>query len=307
MLTARRRIERALPFALALGLVAAVVARIDRRGFAAALARVAFAPFIASAALFVFALLVADSLATAAVCRRAGVPVGNLELLRLRGASYIPSLLNHHVGQAFLTLQVARAHRTPLARVAGATLVVYASWIACLLALACAVIPLSPLPTVTLVAPLAIALAYGAVLVRRPPWLASRTFLTPLFDAGLRGHAYAIVVRLPHLAIQLLGAWIPFAYFGVYLPTTEAVTLLPLLMVVTTLPLTPQGVGTRDVVAAALFVHYAPLETIVAATTTWALTLTIVETAIGLLLMAAKRSEPKNLPEDGAMRRERKP
>ena len=286
--------RRALPFGLALALVAFVLARLDHRAFLAALGRVDAPAYAAFSAAFVLALLSADTFATVLVYRRAALPVSFRDFFVLRGASYLPSLINHHVGQAFIAVSLSRAHGAPLARVAGATLVVYASWLGCLLALAALAFPLHGLPIAWSAAALAPGLLYLALLAARPAALARVRLLAPLFEAGVRGHLVALAARLPHLAVLFVGTWVPFLFFGVRIPLGAAALYVPILMVAVTLPLTPQGVGTRDVLAAALFERFAEgagreerLAALAAATTSWAVAITLVEAALGLALLRA--------------------
>jgi hypothetical protein len=302
------RARRALPFALAAALVAFVLGRLDLDAFRAALSRVDAPLFSAFAVLFVLALLGADTFATVLVYRRLIAPVAFRDFFVLRGASYLPSLLNHHVGQAFITVFLARVHAVPLARVAGATLVVYASWLGCLLLLGAVAVPANGGPLAGSAALLAAGVLYLAVLALRPARLARTKLFAPLFEAGVRGHLVALAARLPHLLILFAGTWLPFWFFGVRIPLGAALTYIPILMVAVTLPITPQGFGTRDVLAAALFEGFAAgatrdarLAAIAAATTTWAVALTLVEAALGLALLRGvlPHMEAKN-PADAA-------
>ncbi|MCC6551606.1 MAG: flippase-like domain-containing protein [Polyangiaceae bacterium] len=288
------RWRRALPFALALALVTFVLARLDRRAFLAALARVDAPSYLAFTAAFVLALLSADTFATVLVYRRSVAPISFRSFFVLRGASYLPSLLNHHVGQVFIAVSLSRAHGVPLARVAGATLVVYASWLGCLLLLAAAAFLLHGLPAAWSALALAPGLVYLALLAARPARLARITWLSPLFEAGVRGHLVALASRLPHLAVLFAGTWLPFRFFGVSIPPGAAALYVPILMVAVTLPITPQGFGTRDVLAAAFFERFAAgatqeerLAAIAAATTSWAVAVTLVDVVLGLALLRA--------------------
>jgi hypothetical protein len=283
--------RRALPFGLAAALVAFVLSRLDYAAFRAAVSRVDGPLFAAFSALFVLALLAADTFATVLVYRRSIAQVAFRDFFVLRGASYLPSLLNHHVGQAFITVFLSRVHRVPLSRVAGTTLVVYASWIGCLLALAALAFPANGLSLAWSAAVLAAGALYLALLALRPAALTRVGLLAPLFEAGVRGHLLALAARVPHLVVLFAGTWLPFWFFDVRIPFSAALTYIPILMIAVTLPLTPQGFGTRDVLAAALFERFAGgatreerLAAIAASTTTWAVALTLVEAALGLAL-----------------------
>jgi len=126
----------------------------------------------------------------------------------------------------------------------------------------------------------------------KPARLAENRVLGPLFEAGVLGHLLAMLVRLPHLLVLFFGTWLPFWFFGVKVPVREAVSYVPILMVAVTLPITPQGFGTRDALAALFFEKFAALPTqeerlaaIAASTTATAVALLVVEAALGLLLL----------------------
>jgi Lysylphosphatidylglycerol synthase TM region len=286
------RWRRALPFALAAALVAFVLSRLDYRAFLAALARVDAPLFAAFAAVFVLALCAADTFATVLVYRRSVARVAFRDFFVLRGASYLPSLLNHHVGQAFITVFLARVHDVPLARVAGATLLVYASWCGCLLLLAAAAFPACGEGPALSALLLGAGSLYLAVLAARPSRLTRVGLLAPLFEAGVRGHLLALAARVPHLLVLFAGTWLPFWFFDVRIPLGPALKYVPLLMVAVTLPVTPQGFGTRDLLAAALFERFAAgatreehLAAIAASTTSWAVAITLAQAALGSLLL----------------------
>lgn len=284
--------RRALPFVVAVALVAFVVSRLDLQAFLRELTRVSYPLYLGFAALFVAGLLSADAFATALVYRRSVGPVRFRDFLVLRGASYLPSILNHHVGQVFITYFISRAYGVTLWRVAGATLLVYASWMGCVLGLLSLAIVLLGKPLWWLAPPLGAGVLYLALLAWRPAALVRRRVLAPLFEAGVTGHLVALVTRLPHLAVMFLGTWLPFLFFDVKIPLAHALGSVPILMVAVTLPITPQGIGTRDVLAALFYERFATgaseeerLAAIAASTATWAVAITLVEAAVGLVMM----------------------
>jgi hypothetical protein len=288
--------RRALPFVLGLGLIAFTLSRVDIHAFSRNLRAVNAPAFVAFAAVFLVALLTADAFATARVYQRTVAPVSFRELWILRGASYLPSILNHHVGQALLTYYISKRYGVSLARMAGGTLLVYASWMGLLLAAGAAAMVVSGevlQPALVLGA----GVAYLVVIAWKPAFLARSRLLAPLFEAGLAGHLWALLVRLPHFVVLFLGSWLPFAFFGVKIPIVAALAKVPILMVAVTLPITPQGVGTRDLVAKTFFASFAagatPAEqaaAIAASTMSWAVVITLVQAVIGLLLL--KRALP---------------
>jgi hypothetical protein len=215
----------------------------------------------------------------------------------LRGASYCASILNHHLGQAVVTFYVSRRYRVSLARIAGGTLLVYASWAGCLLVAGAAAMVVAGWSLLRPVLALSAGVLYLAVIALRPAPIARIKFLAPLFEAGLVGHLVALVVRIPHFLVLFLGTWLPFWFFGVEVPIGPALAFVPIIMVAVTLPITPQGVGTRDLLAVTFFAQYAPGATqeqqhgaIAASMASFVVAFTLVEAVLGLVLL--KRALP---------------
>ena len=276
--------RRALPFVLAVALLAFVIGRLDLKSFAAALETTNYVGFFAFTLAFSVALLSADSLATAHVYRRTVCPVRIREIFLIRGASYLPSMLNHHVGQGWLTYYIAKRYGAPLWRVAGATLLVYATTFGCVFLLGAAALPFNHGRIVWLaptIAGIAIAGFFYMVVVHiGPEVLRKRQATAPLVEVGVRGHLLALAWRIPHVLVLFVGTWVPFLFFHVNVPLSDALAFIPVVMLVTALPITPQGVGTRDVIAVELLARYAPggsEEFVAAATVSWACALTLVQ------------------------------
>lgn len=280
------------PFVLAIGLLAVLFARTDLEAAKSRLADVDVPVFVGFSVLFVACLLSADAFATVIVYRPVIGRIRFRDLWVVRGASYLPSILNHHVGQAFVTVFLARSHSVPIARMAGGTIVAYASWAACLLLLGGGAVIATGSPAAWLAVPFGAGIAYLALLAVRPARLEKIELLRPLFEAGVRGHLVAAAARVPHAAVQFLGVWLSFRLFGVKIPAGAAFSYIPILMVVVTLPLTPQGFGTRDAAAAMMFLKYgvgatdeARRASIAACTLSWAFVLLAIEGLLGLLLL----------------------
>lgn len=287
--------RRLLPFATALGLLAFVLLRLDFRAFWAALSRTHYVLFFAFTVAFNMALLAADVLATVQVYNRLVAPVRYGELFVIRAASYLPSLLNHHVGQAWLTYFMAKVYKASLWRVAGATLLVYATTFGCVFLIGAVALPFNH-GRVTWLAPTTLLIggagvAYMLVIGLKPSFMRARQATSALVEAGVRGHLLALAYRLPHVAVLFVGTWVPFSFFGVRIPLTDALAYIPIVMLVTALPITPQGVGTRDLIALQLLAGYAlgtPEEqagAIAATTLSWACALTLVQALFSPLFM----------------------
>ncbi len=282
--------RRVLPFLIALVLLAFVVGRLDWATFGRALSSINYVAFVAFTLVFSAALLTSDTFATAHIYRTRICPVRFRELFVIRAASYLPSLLNHHVGQGWLTYFMAKNYKAPLWRVTGATLLVYATTFACLFLLGAAALPFNYerigwlLPTVATIGVAGV--AYMIVVAAKPKVLREMQATAPLMEAGVGGHLLALAYRLPHVVVLFCGTLAPFWFFGVRVPVQDALAFIPVIMLVSALPITPQGIGTRDVIALQLLAGYAaggPDEraaTLAAATLTWAGALTLVQAGV---------------------------
>lgn len=294
--------RRVLPFVIALALIGVVVSRLELSAFFAALSRVDHAAFFGITVGFIIALLVADTFGSVVLYRLTIAPIRYSDFFLLRGASYLPSLLNHHLGQAFLTYFLSRTYDVKLVRAAGATLLSYAAWAACILSFGTLALAFDGNPT-WLAVFVVLGLGYFGVIQARPRWLAQYNLLAPLFETGVVGHLVAVLARVPHFGVLFIGHWALFEVFDINIPWVSAALYLPILMVVTTLPITPQGFGTRDAFSSLVFVQFAPgaseaerLAQIGAATLSWGIGLTLVQAVLGLVLMrfALKRFRPED-------------
>ncbi len=291
--------RRLLPFALATALVAAILMRLDIGLLVRQLGRADYPGLIFFATAITFLLLTADTFATVGIYRRTVCPISFQQLFVLRAASYLPSLLNHHVGQAWLTYFLSKVYRAPLWRVAGATLLTYATTLGCLLMFGVLAVPfnteripwLAPLLAIVTV----IAFLYLGAIAAKPRFLREWQTSAPLLEVGVRGHLLAFVYRIPHMIVLFAGSWLVFWFFGIRIPLGHALATVPLLMLVAALPITPQGMGTRDLLSIQLFSRYAAgtpdaqRAAIVAATLSWACALTLVQLLVSSIFMRKAR------------------
>jgi len=291
-------LRRVVPFVIAAVLLTLVFSRIDFAAFVHALAGLNVFTFLGFALVWQIVLLGADALGNFAAYRLTMPNVKYTDFYLFRGASYIPGMVNHHLGQAYLTYLMARLAGLPVARMAGATLVSYAGWMGCLVGCVAIALPMTDLPIGYVPAILVAGVVYLTVVQVRPAFLAKVTFLQPLFEAGFRGHAVALIARIPHLLVLVLGTWGAYEFFGVALPVGVALVYIPILLVATTLPITPQGFGTRETVAGLFFVQYAgggtpaeQLGRVTAATTTWLVAISLAGILLGVVSsrLVAKR------------------
>jgi len=296
--------RRALPFVTAVVLLAWVFSGIDWSQFVAAIERTNILGFAAFGIVFSVVLLLADAFATASVYRATIAEVTTADIFVVRGASYLPTMLNYHLGIAWMTWFMAKVKGASLWRMSGATLIVYATTFGALYVLGVVGAILAGERVQGLV-PVVVgigvaAVGYLAVLTWKPRFLTERKLLSPLFETGVVGQLGLFSRRLPHVAVLFVGTWVPFEFFGVHIPVAEAFGLIPVLMLVLAIPLAPQGFGTRDAVALLLLSSFyegdpaAGRAAVAACTISWGVLLTLIQLPLSLTLMAAaqKRMKP---------------
>jgi hypothetical protein len=97
------------------------------------------------------------------------------------------------------------------------------------------------------------------------------------------------------MAVLFAANWLMFWFFGIRIPLAHALATVPLLMLVAGLPITPQGMGTRDLLSIQLFSGYAAgapearSAAIAAATLSFACALTLVQLVISSIFMRRAR------------------
>lgn len=281
--------------------------QIDWRTFLQALGTIDYVQFGLFMVVFVVAMLACDAFAMTAIFRQTIGKTKFRDIFTLRGASYLPSILNYHLGQAMFTWFLSRTHKAPVWRVAGATLLSYGSTLGALVVASTASFALRPAAFPWLGPVLAFAAVAGGLYLLMlhvgGDFAARFESSKVLLEAGLWGHVRAILVRLPHTAVLVVGSWVPFQFFGVHVPVIDALALMPIILLVGALPLTPQGLGTREVVAIELLGSYAPgtpeegAARITACCLCWAFAFTLMEVVISLIATpAAHRLVPAAAP-----------
>jgi hypothetical protein len=253
-----------LPWLVALALLLYLFEMVPAARLREAVERADPAVFLGLCAFFVVLLLVADGFATWVTFRRTlpDVPLGYREVVSLRAATYLLSILHYGVGQGGLAWFLATRHKVPVARAAGAVMVTVGVNFLLVTATAAAGIALGGAPADPRLRLLVYGLAAGvpiylAVVAWRPAFLARTRVLEPIFAAGLGGNLAIAAARVPHLATLIVGNYVMMRLFGVEPPFTDALALLPVVFAVATIPLAPSGLGTAQATAVAVFAPFA--------------------------------------------------
>jgi hypothetical protein len=274
-----------------------IVSKTDVATMRASLAAVDVPLYLLFVVAFGVVNLLCDAFAATMAFRLTVAPVRFKTIALVRAASYLPQIVNFHVGQAYTAYLLTRVYGAPARRVAGAMLFVYATTMGALVAVPVLWLPVSwralPWLSRTVAGVLACGLAYLAVLAARPRALAKWPAVSVLFEAGVKGHLVVLFCRLPHVAVLCAGTWLSFHFFHITIPPFESLTYLPAILLVVTLPITPQGVGAREVIALELLARFVPASAgdpkgpIVASGVAWVVGTTVVAALIGLVFTPA--------------------
>ena len=183
-----------------------------------------------------------------------------VDVLLVRGATYLLAAINYNVGQGAIVYFVHRNAGTTIMRGVATILLVLGTNILALLFLATGgltVAPAVPGAVKILVAVAWAGLAIYVVLVAvRPRWL-DRPVFEVLLNAGFAGHARALLVRLPHIAALVTFQFTALRGFGVHVPLVNALAALPVTFLVAVLPISVQGLGTTQATMVYFFARYA--------------------------------------------------
>jgi hypothetical protein len=234
--------------------------QLARRALADALIHVNKPLFVLLSATMLVLNCAADTFAMTAVFARFGCRVRYRDLYLVRASTYLAAVINYHIGQALIIGYLVRVQRVPLLRASGWILFIIGINVGTLFLLASAGAAnasgdLQILHVIPVVCAISIGI-YALLLWLKPPLLAERTLLKPLFEMGIPGHIYGVIVRLPHIGVLLVWHFLVLHMFGVQVPLGAAFLYLPAYFAVGSLPINVNGIGVAQGVALAFFSRY---------------------------------------------------
>jgi len=263
-----QRLVRLGAWVVALAILVYLFSRIPLREVAASLGNAA--PWtVPVLILMVLAVYAADAFAAWKTFSWFAAPMSYREALTVRGASYILALVNYAVGQGAFAYFLHKTKRVPLLRTGATVLLIMGTNLLLLLFAATAGlavandVPAAASGTLATARMLAWA-GYGglaiyiALVLSKPRFLARHPVFEVLFSAGVKGHAKALLARMPHIASLLLFAYLYLYAFDVKVPPLQALLFLPISFLVAAIPLPGQGLGTVQAVMVAVFAPYGP-------------------------------------------------
>lgn len=250
------------PWLIGIAILVAVFARIRFDELGAALGHGSYGPLAVVMALFTVVQLYTDSFATyiGLIALRMKRPFG--KVVAVRGATYLLIALSYVVAQGGFGYYLHRSGERPL-RATGATLFLLGINFAMLLVVTTIVwlfvrdqVPVAALGWTLIGGCVAFAI-YLVIIAIDPRVLGQRELLAPLFQAGLRGHAFALAGRLPHVLVMVTGTWLTMRVWGIAVPFWAGMTLVPIWVIISSLPISPAGLGTGQAAILYLFRGYA--------------------------------------------------
>jgi len=256
-----RLLKRAWPWLVGIGLLTIIISRVPVAAFRTALDR---GPHVKLALVdlgVVIVTLCSDSVSTwfglvACQLRR---PLS--KVFAIGGATYMLFLVNYALGQGGFGFFLRRSGATT-GQAIGATLFLVGTNLATLLlgttlALAFHRELADPRMWWILLGCDAGLVAYLIVVAISPRFLTRRETLSPLFEAGVRGHALAILGRVPHTTVIVVGVWLSARTWGIVMPFGDGIAIAPIIVIASVLPIAPAGLGTGQAATVFLFANYA--------------------------------------------------
>jgi hypothetical protein len=184
------------------------------------------------------------------------------DVLLVRCASALLSLLNYGAGQGGVVYFLHRRHGISLEAGAGAILLATAGWLAVLalaagLGLLYGAVPDRPELRAVAWAALAALPAYVLLAALRPGFLVRRRLLRYLLAVPPAALVRVLGARVLHLGVLVSGHWLAMRLFDIAVPPAAALLRLPAMFLVAAVPISPAGLGTTQAAAMTLFGDYA--------------------------------------------------
>lgn len=320
----RRAARRVLPLLLTAGFFYVVLRRIPYQRLLTALGEADYLRFLAFMIPNTVVYVAWDTLVLAVAVRWFHGPVRYRDLLPVRAASYIVSVLNTNAGRGALAVFVARLLDQPSLQIGSTVIFLVLTEYTHLVAWAALGIVVfgSELIRPLLWVPPAVAgcwllfFAYaraGRVFESRPlaPTAATRIgrWLTAPWRGALlrtfrlappRRYVEIVLLRAPMFFVSLCLYYFAAPAFGFSIPFGHMLTFLPVVFMVAALPITVARLGTTQAAWILLFGGFAPPERLLAFSLAAALTFALSRALVGVLLLPlAYRDlvEPPRAPE----------
>jgi uncharacterized membrane protein YbhN (UPF0104 family) len=256
------RVRKILPWLASAALIAWLLHRVPLGEVREALRHGSYLPLLFYVLLEYVLALPADAFATREALAVVGVRRSFVELLLARAATYLLGLLSYFASLGGIGWWMAKSGIRASRATGGVLLLLMSNGMAIVLVAAAGLLADLPedrreLLLLLIGGTLLGMVVYLAVIAARWPWLTRWSVLAPLFEAGVGGHVRTIAARLPHMLILAVLHWGAFRIWGVAIPFLQGTALTAVVLLISALPVTPNGLGTTQVLQVLFFSAWA--------------------------------------------------
>ena len=284
-------LKRLWPLVLTVAIFVVIFSRIPFGRLVDGLSHARLLPFLALMGTFSVVFFAIDTLVLTTMVRWFHGPLAYRDLLPVRAATYIVSIVNTQLAQGALALYIHRRFMTPLAEIAGTVAVLILLEVTQLVLFATAGILMFPseVPPGSLYGPAALAAVWAVFLLAlRGPWSGrfAETALLRTFRSATPGQLlFVLVLKSSTFLLALLVHSLALPLFGIHIPTLRLLAFLPIVFMVAALPLTVAHLGTSQAAWIYFFNDYAPEADLLAYSLAAHLTFMLANGTLGLIFL----------------------
>jgi hypothetical protein len=284
-------LKRLWPLVLTVAIFVVIFSRIPFGRLVDGLSHARLLPFLALMGTFSVVFFSIDTLVLTTMVRWFHGPLAYRDLLPVRAATYIVSIVNTQLAQGALALYIHRRFMTPLAEIAGTVAVLILLEVTQLVLFATAGMLMFPseVPPGLLYGPAALAAVWaGLLLALRGPWSSrfAETALLRTFRSATPGQLlFVLALKSSTFLLALLVHSLALPLFGIHVPTLRLLAFLPIVFMVAALPLTVAHLGTSQAAWIFFFNDYAPEADLLAYSLAAHLTFMLANGTLGLLFL----------------------
>ena len=256
------RARQILPWLASAALIAWLLHRVPLGEVREALRHGSYLPLLFYVLLEYVLTLPADAFATREALAVVGVRRSFAELMLARAATYLLGLLSYFASLGGIGWWVAKSGIRASRATGSVLLLLVSNGMAIVLVAASGLLADLPqdrreLLLLLICGTLLGMVLYLMVIAARWQWLTRWSVLAPLFEAGVGGHIRAVAARLPHMLILAVLHWGAFRVWGVAIPFLQGTALTAVVLLISALPVTPNGLGTTQVLQVLFFSAWA--------------------------------------------------
>ena len=283
--------KRLWPLVLTVAIFVVIFLRIPFGRLVDGLSHARLLPFLALMGTFSVVFFAIDTLVLTKMVRWFHGPLAYRDLLPVRAATYIVSIVNTQLAQGALALYIHRRFMTPLAEIAGTVAVLILLEVTQLVLFATVGMLVFPneVPAGLLYGPLALAAVWAVLLLAlRGPWsdrFAANPFLRTFRSATPAQLLVVLALKASTFVLALLVHSLALPLFGVHIPTPRLLAFLPIVFMVAALPLTVAHLGTSQAAWIYFFNDYAPEADLLAYSLAAHLTFMLANGMLGLIFL----------------------